>query len=223
MQQEQKIKGFTILELLVVITIVSIVSAIGYPRFNDWKTDREVRQALERAASMVNSIITHTQRGSYPYVQIDIRSSQTQTIFTTKGMSKNKFSNSLNQKNISINCPITNQSASYWDADPLETATEAVSSNAGSSAAICFSREGSHYALVGNELIKNNDTSNKMSLDGFMVSQYIIFCSKSLAAANNDMCPRALTKKDKPAYLLQWSRFGNVVKYKWSGSAWNRQ
>ena len=103
MQQEQKIKGFTILELLVVITIVSIVSAIGYPRFNDWKTDREVRQALERAASMVNSIITHTQRGSYPYVQIDIRSSQTQTIFTTKGMSKNKFSNSLNQKDISIN------------------------------------------------------------------------------------------------------------------------
>ena len=62
MQQEQKIKGFTILELLVVITIVSIVSAIGYPRFNDWKTDREVRQALERAASMVNSIITHTQK-----------------------------------------------------------------------------------------------------------------------------------------------------------------
>ena len=105
MQQEQKIKGFTILELLVVITIVSIVSAIGYPRFNDWKTDREVRQALERAASMVNSIITHTQRGSYPYVQIDIRSSQTQTIFTTKGMSKNKFSNSLNQKDISIKCP----------------------------------------------------------------------------------------------------------------------
>ena len=54
MQQEQKIKGFTILELLVVITIVSIVSAIGYPKWNDWKTDREVRQALERAASMVN-------------------------------------------------------------------------------------------------------------------------------------------------------------------------
>ena len=37
MQQEQKIKGFTILELLVVITIVSIVSAIGYPIIGDKK------------------------------------------------------------------------------------------------------------------------------------------------------------------------------------------
>ena len=222
MQQEQKIKGFTILELLVVITIVAIVSAVGYPNFMNWKKDREVRQAVERAAVMVKSIITHTQRGSYPYVQIDIRSSQTQTILTTKAMTKNKFSDSLNQKSNAINCPVTNQGASYWDEDPLETATEPVSSNAGASGAICFSREGTHYALVGAELIKNNLTSNKMPLDGFMVSQYIIFCAKEIAKINNDMCPRALGNDDKPAYLLEWSRFGNVVKYKWSGNAWRR-
>ena len=222
MQQDQNIKGFTILELLVVITIVAIVSAVGYPNFTSWKKDREVRQAVERAAAMVQSIITQSQRGSYPYVQLDIKSTKSQTILTTKGMSKSKFSNSINQKSNSINCPVTGQSSSYWDEDPIETATEPVSSNAGTSGAICFSREGTYYALVGPELIKNNFTSNKMSLDGFMVSQYIIFCSKEIAALNSDMCPRALGKEDKPAYLLEWSRFGNVVKYKWNGNAWRR-
>ena len=222
MQQDQNIKGFTILELLVVITIVAIVSAVGYPNFTSWKKDREVRQAVERAAAMVQSIITQSQRGSYPYVQLDIKSTKSQTILTTKGMSKSKFSNSINQKSNSINCPVTDQSSSYWDADPIETATEPVSSNAGTSGAICFSREGTYYALVGTELIKNNFASNKMSLDGFMVSQYIIFCSEEIAALNSDMCPRALGKEDKPAYLLEWSRFGNVVKYKWNGNAWRR-
>ena len=87
MQQDQNIKGFTILELLVVITIVAIVSAVGYPNFTSWKKDREVRQAVERAAAMVQSIITQSQRGSYPYVQLDIKSTKSQTILTTKGLS----------------------------------------------------------------------------------------------------------------------------------------
>ena len=28
---------------------------------------------------------------------------------------------------------------------------------------------------------------------------------------------------EKPAYLVKWSRFGNVSKFKWNGSDWNRQ
>ena len=30
-------------------------------------------------------------------------------------------------------------------------------------------------------------------------------------------------KPEKPAYLVKWTRFGTVTKYKWSGSAWNLQ
>ena len=53
MQQNQDIKGFTLLELLVVITIVIIISAVGYPKFSSWKKDREVRVASENIANMI--------------------------------------------------------------------------------------------------------------------------------------------------------------------------
>ena len=56
MQQKQDIKGFTILELLVVITIVAIVSAVSYPNFMEWSEDRKVRTASEQIASMIANL-----------------------------------------------------------------------------------------------------------------------------------------------------------------------
>ena len=52
MQQKQDIKGFTVLELIVVITIIAIVSTVGYPNFMNWKTDRELRAAVEKVSSI---------------------------------------------------------------------------------------------------------------------------------------------------------------------------
>ena len=46
--QDQDIKGFTLLELLVVVALVSIITAIGLPNFNNWKKEREVRVAAEK-------------------------------------------------------------------------------------------------------------------------------------------------------------------------------
>ena len=43
MLQDQDIKGFTLLELLVVVALISIITAIGIPNFSSWKKDREVR------------------------------------------------------------------------------------------------------------------------------------------------------------------------------------
>ena len=56
MQLKQDIKGFTILELLVVITIVAVISAVGYPNFMDWRKDREIRGSMEKVSSMLRSI-----------------------------------------------------------------------------------------------------------------------------------------------------------------------
>ena len=43
--QEKNIKGFTILELLVVIVIISVISAAAYPNFSSWQKERQVRAA----------------------------------------------------------------------------------------------------------------------------------------------------------------------------------
>ena len=73
MQLKQDTKGFTILELLVVITIVAVVSAVGYPNFMDWRKDREVRAATEKVASMLTGISTQAQKGYFPFVQFQVR------------------------------------------------------------------------------------------------------------------------------------------------------
>ena len=63
MKRNREVKGFTLLELLVVLAIVALISAVGYPNFLSWSKDREVRQASEKLANSITSINTQTQRG----------------------------------------------------------------------------------------------------------------------------------------------------------------
>ena len=73
MQQDQDIKGFTLLELIVVIVIVGIISAVGYPNFTSWKDEREARYSAEKVASMISNLGTQVNRGSLSYSQLWIK------------------------------------------------------------------------------------------------------------------------------------------------------
>ena len=108
MQQKQDIKGFTILELLVVITIVAVVSAVGYPNFMDWRKDREIRGSMEKVSSMLRSINTQAQRGNYAVVQFMVKPSRTSTEFFSKGMSKSTESTIANSSGQNVTCQIVN-------------------------------------------------------------------------------------------------------------------
>ena len=46
---ERKLKGFTIIELLVVITIITVLTAIGVPAALTWVRDARIRDANEEA------------------------------------------------------------------------------------------------------------------------------------------------------------------------------
>ena len=70
MQQDQNIKGFTLLELLVVVTIVMVISAVAYPNFSSWSKDREVRKSAEQVSTMLSTITSAVQRGNYSFVQL---------------------------------------------------------------------------------------------------------------------------------------------------------
>ena len=70
MLQDQNIKGFTLLELLVVIAIVAIVSAVGMPNFMKWQKDRELRNTTEKISNAINMANTRTENGSLSVVQI---------------------------------------------------------------------------------------------------------------------------------------------------------
>ena len=57
--QEKNIKGFNVLELIVVLTIVGIISAVAYPNFSSWTKERQVRSGATKIQSFMKNI--HSQ------------------------------------------------------------------------------------------------------------------------------------------------------------------
>ena len=239
MQQDQDIKGFTILELLVVIAIIAIISAVAFPSFSKWSSERKVRAATEKVASMISNIATQTQRGNLAYSQLMVLAVPNQSsIFVTKGMGDKNFKNKLEQGQ--INCPVS--PTGYWDDFGKPTKNiqglnfseyyeffnpedkvigeSKIAVHFTLPSAICFGKGGNYYKAT-NALSKGSNIN--IIVEGSATPNYIVICTYENAKKNGNKCPTKGKALEKPAYLVKWSRFGNVSKFKWSGSDWNRQ
>jgi len=218
-QQKQDIKGFSLLELLVVVVIVAIISAVGYPNFMDWRKDREVGAAAENVSSMISGIVAQTQRGSFPYVQFTfgITRGVDEKIFKTKGMSQKSLGSTLNAGN-TLNCDIVN--SGVWDNHEVHVYQAEVAVHKDTSGAVCFSKDGSHYGSSGSLASNPN-----VAIRGTTTSNYIVICDLDQYDINGDskIGPNGqcnLSTLQQPAYLVEWSRFGGINLFKWSGSEW---
>ena len=239
MQQDQDIKGFTILELLVVIAIIAIISAVAFPSFSKWSSERKVRAATEKVASMISNIATQTQRGNLAYSQLMVLAvPQQSSIFVTKGMGDKNFKDKLEKGQ--INCPVS--PTGYWDDFGKPTKNiqglnfseyyeffnpedkvigeSKIAVHFTLPSAICFGKGGNYYKAT-NALSKVSNTN--VVIEGSSTPNYIIICTYKNAQKNGNKCPTRGKALEKPAYLVKWSRFGNVSKFKWNGSDWNRQ
>ena len=98
--QDEKIKGFNLLELIVVVVIIGVISAIGYPKFSDWRLDRETRNSVIKIKSLIQGINAQVQRGQYAFVQVHVEEDDG-LVVTSKGMKPQKLASLLNDGAVS--------------------------------------------------------------------------------------------------------------------------
>jgi len=223
-QQDQSIKGFTILELLVVVTIVMIVSAVAYPNFSSWSKDRDVRKGAERVSTMLSTITASVQRGNYSFVQfMIIPQGSNETTFHTRGLQRKGYTRLLkkrNSQNTQIICSLKNDDwKSNLGGNPeiQKITVKGVVTHLTSTSSVCFSKNAAHYSTSSglsqrNLIFEKNDHN-----------RFIIVCNSDLAKTNGGKCPlKKSSGLTKPAYLIEWSRFGQIQKYKFNGDEWIR-
>ncbi len=226
-------QGFNILELLIVLVIIGVISAIGYPQFSKWRLDREVRNSAVKLKSLIQSINTQVQRGQYAFVQFHVSSSLNddgQAILSvrSKGMKPETFGEMLNDGDSDwwkedLKKKRCNMDDDYWDdvgdinVDILEVREiklNDIITSMGSNltkkpieGAICFSRSDKWYS--GADKLTSTSLSDKSTA----IDNQIIVCSyKTYDNCNSD--------GDKNHYQIEWSRFGNVKLEKWTTKGW---
>ena len=216
---EKNIKGFNLIELLIVIVIISVVSAAAYPNFSSWRKERELRGAAEEIKNLFTNISSQVQRGLYAFVQVDIieetQEDETTTLtITSKGMRMDTLMATTRETtswttDMDIRCNPTQT----WDDEggpdnrKLEVAEliyDNVAINFSGSilrGTVCFSKDGTYYSTAG-----------ALETDPFF---YI--CRRSSTNVRCDVSDIGVPDEELDnVFAINWSRFGTITLEKWS-------
>ena len=231
--QEKNIKGFNLLELVVVVAIVGIISALAYPNFSSWKKEREVRLATEKIKDLITGINLQAKRGLYAYVQVRFEEIGGQLIVTSKGMNIDNLSSRINDGSSAWNsdkgerCQISDTDTAggvYWNdvggvTDKIEVRRivfdKIATTFENDVGVVCFSKSGSYFD--GNGPLSSGTGDDKVPLDGIFIctrtssSSECIINSSTQDPDEGDI----YAKKKKFIFAIDWTRFGDVTVERW--------
>ena len=221
---EKNIKGFNILEVVVVLVIVGVISAAAYPKFTDWKKKREIRDTALKVKSLMLGINAQVQRGLYSFVQVYVNVEDAEITFTSKGMKSDTLNTKINNGDDNWNTDSSSRcnisSTTYWDDDgavdnKLEVQTlvidrQNITTNFDGEAAVCFSKNARWYSGAGSFV---SGTGSSMVVDGTMFlcirPSDVNFCAVDESTGKPTIVVENL-------YSVDWTRFGDVTLDKWS-------
>ena len=231
--QDEKIKGFNVLELIIVIAIIGVLSAVAYPNFSEWRKDRETRSAVVKIKSLIEGINAQVQRGQYAFVQVDVEEDDV-LIVTSKGMKPKTLATLLNNGESgwwvkpNERCNIVDEvvDEAYWDEDPDPNRDQIIDldkievrqivlDNVATTwrdkiGAVCFGKNDQWYSGNG-ELVSSSG-------DDVIVDSYLFICNRSNTRSQCDIdnvTGEPITEHDH-LYVIEWSRFGNIKLEKWN-------
>ncbi len=217
--QEKNIKGFSILELIVVLAIVAVITGAAYPNFSEWNKERAVRSDVDKITALIRNTFTQTERGALAYVQVYFNKTDEGLFVEGRGLTMATLATKINKvdddwndpSKIGERCSMTDTD---WDTHketkdsdgkvvssaPAEISNlvyditvEDVTTPFDGEAAICFSRNGKFY---------EGDRTN-IAQDGTPVN-FIFLCSVKRSDDCNIGTDYGLSKdiKDKPDPIM---------------------
>jgi prepilin-type N-terminal cleavage/methylation domain-containing protein len=230
--QDEKIKGFNVLELIIVIAIIGVLSAVAYPNFSEWRKDRETRNSVVKIKSLIEGINAQVQRGQYAFVQVDVEEDKEDDglIVTSKGMKPKTLATLLNNGESgwwvrpNERCNIVDEA--YWDEDPDPDRNQIIDldkievrqivlDNVATTwrdkiGAVCFGKNDQWYSGNG-ELVSSSG-------DDVIVDSYLFICNRSNTRSQCDIdnVTGEPTTEHDHLYVIEWSRFGNIKLEKWN-------
>jgi len=222
-----KNRAFTILELLVVLAVIGVFSAIAYPNVSSWIADRNVKNAAFETVAFVKDRKSEVTSGKYGMTQI-LFNRQLQ-VFT---MSPNKFIEIYKSANSPFSSHKQNYTCGFGDTAGFTRQNQYDKEDFGpyvqesdvhiypsawhnpTRTAVCITKDGSisYYRPNQNGRIKDQST-------GQMVD-FFLFCSKSNSTERSCKYNSNLEYR----YMITLDRFQNmkVFRYNKSKNKWNK-
>ena len=220
--QEKNNKGFNLIEVVTVLSIIGILSIAALPKFSAWQNERKARNAAVQIKELLTSINAQVKRGFYAYVQVYFNETDDGLEVISKGMKIDNFTSLINNDAGDDNwhnpdyekCNISNETlkpdpAGFWDdwgGASNNSEVRRILLDVGSTiseGAICFSKGGKYY--YGEE-----------DLDG--PDEVILVCSRETCEIDAAGFPDGDLYLDKKnfAYRVLWTRFGDISLEQWN-------
>jgi len=214
-----KKKGFTIIELLVVLAVIGVFSAFAYPNISNWIADRNVKKEVYETVAFIKERKSEVTSGKYGMVQVLLNDQLEVFTMSPKIFSDiyKDFSSPYPSHKQNYTCGFSNTAGFTIESNYAshDFGVNAANSNVNvypsayhnpMRSAICITKDGSisYYKPHQNAQIKDEDT-------GQMVD-YFVFCSKS----NTSDSSCKYNSSSDYRYMITLDRFQNIKVFRYN-------